>query len=186
MTIFAFNVVKIFTLATTSLVLAVIWCPLLTRYLYKHKLWKKEARIKAISGEDAPILNSLHKEREVSVPRFGGLLIWLTVLIVVLIFYILNVAFDGFWKDLNFLSRGQTWLPLFSLVAASIVGLLDDFLTVSNKGKYIGGGMSFARRIVMVGLIGLVGGLWFYFKLDWHTIYIPTSLSIGKLWATAL
>ncbi len=187
MTLFTFNVFKIFSLAAVSLVLAVLWCPALTRYLYKNKLWKKEARRKAISGEDAPIFNSLHKDREVTVPRFGGLLIWVTTVVIIFIFYVLGLIFDGFWfGNYNFLSRGQTWLPLFTLVAASVVGLLDDILvvfgssfkflkqkTLELKGSYIGGGMSFKRRFIVVVLIGLIGGLWFYYKLGWNTIYIP-------------
>jgi len=173
MDILTFNVIKIFTLATVSLIIAILWCPVLTRYLYKHRLWKKEARAKAISGEDAPIFNSLHKEREVSVPRFGGLLIWVTAVLVIFIFWILGLAFDGFWAKLDIVSRAQTWLPIFTLIAASLVGLADDILQIFGGGKYIAGGMSFRRRFLAVSLIGLIGGLWFYFKLDWHSIYIP-------------
>lgn len=182
MTLFTFNVIKIFLLATTATVLAVFWTPLLTHYLYKYKLWKKEARIKAISGEDAPIFNSLHREKETAIPRFGGLLIWITAIVVVFLFYILAKVFDGYWfSRLNFLSRSQTWLPLFTLVAASIVGFADDILQVFGRGKYIGGGMSFKRRFLMVVLIGLIGGLWFYYKLGFDVIHIPLlgNFSIG-------
>jgi len=168
-----FNVIKIFSLATTAAVLAMLWCPFLTHYLYKYKLWKKEARIKAMSGEDAPVFNKLHKDREVTVPRFGGLLIWVTVVFVVFLFY---------WSpSFNFLSRSQTWLPLFTLVVASLVGFADDILQVFGKGKYIGGGISFKRRFMMVALIGLIGGLWFYYKLGFDIVHIPLlgNFSIG-------
>ncbi|MBU3934917.1 hypothetical protein KKC00_03085 [Patescibacteria group bacterium] len=188
MTIFTFNVIKIFLLATVATVLAMFWTPLLTHYLYKYKLWKKEARSKAISGEDVPVFNSLHKERETAVPRFGGLLIWLTTVAVIFLFYILAKVFDGYWfSRLNFLSRGQTWLPLFTLVAASMVGFADDILQVFSRGKYIGGGMSFKRRFLMVSLIGLIGGLWFYYKLGFDVIHIPLlgNFSVG-LWIIPL
>jgi len=33
--------------------------------------------------------------------------------------------------------------------------------------------MGFKRRLLIVALIGLIGGLWFYFQLDWNTIHIP-------------
>jgi hypothetical protein len=59
------------------------------------------------------------------------------------------------------------------LFFASLLGLFDDISVVSDVGKYIGGGMSFKKRILMVALIGLVGGLWFYYKLGWDTIYFP-------------
>ena len=68
MTLLTFNVIKIFSLAAITSVLAYLWCPLLTNFLYKNKLWKTSARQKAISGEDAVVFNSLHKEKEVGTP----------------------------------------------------------------------------------------------------------------------
>ncbi len=192
MTLFIFNVIKIFLLATLSLILAVSWCPLLTSFLYRHRLWKKNAREKAISGENAPIFYQLHKEKETAAPRLGGLLIWVTVVFLIIIFYLLSLVFNGIFKEFNFLSRGQTWLPLFTLIVASLVGLLDDILVVVDssfkifgkeigKGRYVGGGISFIRRLIIVLLIGLIGGWWFYYRLGWDTIYIPLrgSFSIG-------
>ena len=180
----AFNVIKIFSEAAVTSVLAILWCPLLTHFLYKHKLWKKSARTKAMSGEDAPVFNSLHKEKEVNTPRMGGLLIWVTVVLVIFIFFILSLIFPDTWlAQFNFLSRGQTWLPLFTLVAASIVGLVDDILTVGGGGKYIGGGMRLRKRLLLVTIIGLIGSIWFYQKLGWDTVYIPFigDVAIG-LW----
>ncbi len=184
MTDIAFNVIKVFSLAAIACVVAILWCPLLTSFLYKNKLWKKSARQKAISGEDAVVFNKLHKEKEVNTPRMGGLLIWVTVLLVIFFFYILSLIFPNTWvAQFNFLTRSQTWLPLFALVIASIVGLVDDILVVSGLGKYIGGGISFKKRLLIVILIGLVASLWFYQKLGWDIVYIPFvgDVSIG-LW----
>ena len=134
MTILTFNVIKVFSLAAIASALAIFWCPLLTNFLYKNKLWKKTARQKAISGEDAVVFNNLHKEKEVGTPRMGGLLVWMTVIFITF----------GFWlTPFNFLSRSQTWLPIFTLAVASFVGLIDDILVVKGWGKYIGGGISF-------------------------------------------
>lgn len=170
----AFSAGKVFGLAAFAAAVAILWCPLLTHYLYKHKLWKKTAREKAISGEDAVVFNELHKEKEVGTPRMGGLLIWITVTIVIFLFFILSLIFPNTWLgDLNFLSRSQTWLPLFTLVVASIVGLVDDILTVKGNGKYIGGGLSFKKRLIIVILIGLIGSIWFYQKLGWDVVYVP-------------
>ena len=148
--------------------------PILTHFLYKYKLWRKEVRQKAIDGGGVPIFQKFHKEGETKIPRFGGVLIWGTVLILILFFWVLAQVTDIWWLDkLNFLSRGQTWLLLFTLVAASLLGLADDLLQVFGKGKYIGGGISLKKRLLLVALIGLIGALWFYFKLDWSTIHIP-------------
>lgn len=178
MTQLIFNVIKVFSLAAIACALAILWCPLLTHFLYKHKLWKKTARQKAISGEDAVVFNSLHKEKEVGTPRMGGLLIWVTMLIVIFL-----CSFTPF----NFLSRSQTWLPLFTLVVASIIGFFDDFLQIFGKGKYIGGGLSLKKRLFLVILLGFIGALWFYQKLGWDIIYIPFlgDVSLG-LWYVPL
>ncbi|MCX6719567.1 MAG: hypothetical protein NTV36_00425 [Candidatus Staskawiczbacteria bacterium] len=184
MTKIIFNAIKVFSLATITSVLAILWCPMLTNFLYKHKMWKSCARQKAISGEDAVIFNSLHKEKEVGTPRMGGLLIWITVTLVAFIFLILSLIFPGTWvEQFNFLSRSQTWLPLFTLVVASLVGLVDDFLVTRGWGKYIGGGISFKKRLVIVILIGLIGSIWFYQKLGWDVVFVPFvgDVSIG-LW----
>ena len=174
MSVFTFNIIKILILATLSAGIALVSAPILIKFLHKFKFWKKEARKKTITGEEAKVFYSLHKERETTVPRGGGALIWISVLIIIFLFFALSNFIDIWWfPELNFLSRSETWLPLFTLVAAAIVGLADDILQVSGKGKYVGGGMGFTRRLLIVILIGLIGGLWFYFKLEWNTIHIP-------------
>ncbi|MDP1994632.1 MAG: hypothetical protein Q8K40_05225, partial [Ignavibacteria bacterium] len=97
MTLLIFNVIKVFSLAAVASAIAIFWCPLLTHFLYKYKLWKKTARKKAISGEDAVIFNNLHKEKEVNTPRMGGLLIWLTGLFITFLFFILSLIFPNSW-----------------------------------------------------------------------------------------
>jgi len=182
MTPLIFSVIKVLGVSAAASVIAVLWAPFLINFLYKHQLWKKQARTKAISGEDAVVFNSLHKERETKVPRMGGLLIFITVVVVALILYGISLLFPNSpIASFNFLSRSQTWLPLFTLVAASLFGLLDDILVVSSLGKYIGGGISFKKRLLVVALIGLVGGLWFFYKLQWDVIGIPFfgHVSIG-------
>ncbi len=174
MTLLTFSVIKILVLAALSSVVALILASFLIKFLYKIKFWKKEARSKTITGDEAEVFHSLHKERETTVPRGGGLIIWISLLIIIFFFFILAQFTDIWWlKKLNFLSRSETWLPLFTILAASIVGLLDDILVVLGKGKYIAGGFTFKRRLLIVILIGLVAGLWFYYKLGWDSIHIP-------------
>jgi len=179
---FSIDVIKILFLFTFSSFLAILWTPILTHFLYKYKLWKKEARKKAIDGKSASVFYALHKEKEVGTPRLGGLLIWITVVFVILLFAILAKVFDNsLLEKFNFLSRSQTYLPLGILIAASLLGLGDDILQVFGKGKYIGGGMKFSRRLFLMIIIAGIGAWWFYSKLGWTTIFIPPigDINIG-------
>lgn len=177
-TLFTFNVIKVLLLAAFGAVAVFISAPFLIRFLNKIQFWKKNARHKTITGEEAAVVYSLHKEREISSPRGGGMVIWLAVSLVVFVFWALSFLEEPWWlKMFNFLSRSETWLPLFTLLAASIIGLFDDILAVfGNVGKikeYVAGGLTFKTRLVIVGLIGLAGGWWFWAKLGWTSIHIP-------------
>lgn len=174
MTIANLNIIKILFLMVFSSALAVVWTPLLTNIMYKYKLWRKTARQKSIDGKPVPVFYKYHKEREVNVPRLGGILIWVTTIFTAFLFFILAKVFDGFWLNkISFLSRDQTWVPLAVLVAASLLGFCDDILQIFQKGEYKAGGLKFTRRLLVVLLIGLVAAWWFYFKLEINTIHIP-------------
>ena len=168
------NVVKVFGLASVSFIVAMLWTPLLTHYLYKYKLWRKNVRTKSPDGTATPLFAALHKDRETRVPRMGGMLIWITSLGIALLLYgISTITQSPFWDKVNFISRNQTWLPLFTLAAASLLGLLDDLMQVKEKGGYVAGGLKFRYRLLTIFLIAIVGAWWFHFKLGWNTIYIP-------------
>jgi len=167
------DVIKIFILGALSFILAFWLTPFLTHFLYKYKLWRKEVRTKSIDGKELAFFQKFHAKEERRVPRFGGLLILGSTLILAVFFLLLSKTNIWWLEKLNFLNRSQTWLPLFALFAASGVGLLDDVLQVFNKGKYIGGGLRLKYRIILVALIGLIGAWWFYSKLGYNTIHIP-------------
>lgn len=168
------NVIKILVLCAFSAIIAGLWTPILTHFLYKYKMWRKTARTKTIDNKPAAVFHKMHKNKEVGTPRMGGLLIWVTTLFVIFLFSALAGLFpESKIAKLDFLSRGQTWLPLATLIAASLLGLGDDILQIYSKGKYSGGGIRFTRRLAIVLLIGVVGAWWFYFKLGWSTLHIP-------------
>jgi phospho-N-acetylmuramoyl-pentapeptide-transferase len=166
--------VKILTLFMVSFIVAIALAPVLINLLYRYKAWKKKPREETFGGEKTPVFTRLHAEKEVSTPRMGGVLIWGTVAIVTTLAFVASRLFpDVFIGRLNFVSRSQTWLPLFTLIAASILGLIDDILVVSNRGKYVGGGIRFKFRLALIVLIALIGAWWFHYKLEWSTIYVP-------------
>jgi phospho-N-acetylmuramoyl-pentapeptide-transferase len=169
-----FSVAKVLFFAGLCAFLSLFFAPFLIKLLEKFDFRKKNAREKAISGEEAKFFHSLHKEKEISVVRGGGILIWLSLSFLIFLTHFTAEVTQIWWlKKLDFLSRKETWLPLFALVSASLLGLVDDYLTVRKKGTYVGGGLGFWRRFFLVSLIGLIGGLWFYYKLEWTTVHIP-------------
>lgn len=172
--LFTFNVLKVLVVFILSSIFSFFLSFFLIKLLYKLNFWKKEARKLTITGEEASVFYSLHKEKETKIPRGGGILVWVSVLFSVVFFYLLSFLQTPWWlKKMNFLSRRQTWLPLFSLLAGSLVGLIDDILVVFGKGKYAGKGLEFWKRFLIVSLIGLIGGLWFFLKLEWDSIRLP-------------
>jgi len=169
------DIVKIFVPWVVSFFVGLAGAPLLAHYLYKHKMWKKKAgNPVGIGGGGTPIFNKLHKEKETGTPRMGGVLIWGSALATIFIFWFVSWLFPtDLTQKMDFMSRGQTWLPLFTLVAGSLVGLFDDILVVSGKGKYIAGGLPLRTRIFIVLWIAFIGAIWFYFKLEVSSILIP-------------
>ncbi len=159
------NIIKILILTTLSFVLAFILTPLLTHFLYKYKLGKS---IRA-TGQ-TPVFTSLHAHKA-GTPTMGGVLIWFTALVMALFFFYLHHYFpELFLAKLNFLTRSETILPLGALIATALVGLIDDFIDIKNKGR---GGISVKHRLLIYTIIAIVGALWFYYKLNWDVFHIP-------------
>ncbi len=172
----AFYVTKILFFISLAFVFTILWTPLLTNFLYKHKIGKKIR-----NNGKTPLFSSLHAHKA-GTPTMGGVLIWVTVLIFILSFFYLAKFFpNSIFARLNFLSRGQTLLPLGALVATAIVGLFDDWLDVRGRGVFGGGGLGVKHRLFVYTFIALVGAWWFYFKLDWDVFHIPFvgGLNVG-------
>lgn len=154
-----------------SFTFGILLAPVLTYYLYKYKAWKKKGgKVKGM-GDDAgtPLFNELHAIRETSAPRMGGIIAWGSVALTAGLFVILAALYDGAWSELDFVNRGQTWLPLFALLAGGIVGLVDDFLEVAKSE----GGLALPWRLLLVTCLGAFAGWWFYEKLDISAVGIP-------------
>lgn len=178
------SVIKVFAPTTIAFFVGIAMTPFVTHFLYKHKMWKKKAGKISPDGKETPIFNELHKDKEVGTPRMGGIIIWGSTIVTIAIISLLAFLFPSeTTTKLSFLSRNQTWLPLFTLLVASLLGLLDDYLQVTTSGTPQAGGLSFFKRLSVVVLLGLVGGWWFYFKLGFDAIHVPFwgSLSIGLL-----
>lgn len=161
-----FAILRMLFLAILSFALAMAWTPLLTFVLYRFKLGKSIRN----TGE-TPVYSTLHAAKG-GTPTMGGVLIWLTTLLVTLFFWFLGYLAPTVFGTLNFLSRSETWLPLFALVAAALVGLVDDLMNVWGVGAETGG-FRVRHRMILYSVIAAIGAWWFYFKLGWDTIHVP-------------
>ncbi len=178
------NVLKVFAPSSIAFMVGILMTPALTYYLYKYRMWKKRPGKVAPDGTATPIFDSLHKEKEVGTPRMGGVIIWLSTLVTIGAIWLLSMIFPNeITQKLDFLSRNQTWLPLFTLIIASLVGLIDDWMQVRDGGEAYVGGLSFWKRLSVVILLGLAGGWWFYARLGVDSVHVPFygDLSLGLL-----
>ena len=167
------DVLKIIVPTVLSFFIGLSITPFLTKYFYKYKMWKKSPRTEAQTSE---VFNGIHNtDSEMSTPRVGGIIIWLSVFLVVCIIYIVSIFFDISVADkLNFFSRSQTVVPLGAFFFSALVGLSDDLLQIFGKGTYAKDALVYRKvKIVFVTLIGLAIASWFYYKLDFTTIHIP-------------
>ena len=161
------NVIRIFAVATTAFFVALLFTPLWTKFLYRYRLGKQIVR-----ADTAPIFSEMHKKK-VGTPTMGGVIVWFTVLILALgLFWISKMWPDSYIANFNFLSRGQTWVPLAALVVAAIFGFIDDLFGIMRIGPG-GGGLTMRDRIIMYTLVGAGGAWWFYYKLGFDFINIP-------------
>jgi len=158
--------VRILVLTTLGFLIALIISPLWYRFLVKHRFGKQIR-----DSKETPVFSALHKKKE-GTPTGAGVIIWLTVAILALVFDLANKFGDGYFKYLNFVSRSETYLPLAAMLAAALLGFLDDWLGVLRLGKN-GQGIRVSYKIIVYTIIAAVGAWWFYFRLGWNVINIP-------------
>lgn len=150
--------------------------PIATHYFYKYRMWKRKAREDNIPTDAKEKFSKIHDGKaELSTPRVGGMIIWISVILTVAVILLVDYIFgNSITAKMSFISRNQTLLPFFSLIVASLIGLADDFLQIFGKGNWARDPI-FLRylKISIILILGLVIGLWFYTKLGVTGIYIP-------------
>lgn len=176
-----FYLIRILFLATLAFVFTIAWTPLWTHVLYKYRLGKKIRN----SGT-TPIFSQMHAHKA-GTPTMGGVLIWVTTLLLAVFFFLLARIFPNqYTEGLDFLSRRETWLPLGALVITALVGLVDDYLDISGRGVFGGGGLKVRHRLLIYSIIAAFGAWWFYAKLDWDAFHIPFYGHINLGWTYML
>ena len=160
------TLIQMFLLGLFGLLLAMAATPLYTTLAYQGKWWKK-VRTDAWAGGKATVYQKLHAAKHKrNIPTMAG---------VIFIFSIAVITLTG---NLN---RGETWLPLAGMLAAGAVGLIDDVMNIRSSGGIAG--MRAKVKFALYSAVALIGGWWFYAKLDVTSVYIPglEHVQIGAL-----
>lgn len=156
--------------ALISFTIGICITPVVTHFLYKHKVWKKKGGKIALGGLEATEFNRLKGDDETKTPRMGGIVIWGSVLLTLGGTYILSFVFPNtFFADLNYLSRSQTLIPAATLLVGALIGFLNDFYDISHTGQ----GMRLSVRLGLITVLSTVLGWWFYAKLGVSAVNIP-------------
>lgn len=134
-------------------------------FLIRFKLGKN-IRTEASGGGKAELYNALH-QKKAGTPTMGGVLIWGTVLVVV--FFSRVLSYFGVFEH-SLVNRNETYLPLVTLAAVAVLGLIDDYLNIKGWGKK---GLSVKPKFLWLILFALLGAWWFYFKLGYNEIHVP-------------
>ncbi len=179
------DVLKVVVPSVLTFLIGISITPFFTNIFYKHRMWKKSSRTEAgdITNDD---FGKVHNtSAELSTPRIGGVIIWVSVLLTIAIIYLFSKFYPtDLTEKLNFFSRSQTYIPIGTLILASLIGLADDLLQIFGKGGYAKDPLIYRKvKIVFVTIISLLVGYWFYDKLQFTTIHIPFNgeLQLG-LW----
>jgi len=156
----------IFISFTSAFILAILLTRPFISLLKKYKIHKQIREVDA-SGEKASIFHALHIKKQGTL-TMGGILIWGTTLIIVLLSRVLS--YFG-WIDHALINRKETWLPLATLAAVGLLGAVDDYFNIRGKGK--SKGINIKPKMLWLLLFALLGGLWFHFKLGYDQFHMP-------------
>ena len=177
------DILKVIIPPVLTFFIGVAITPLFTKYFYEYKMWKKAPRSQSDTIE--AFVNIHNTESEISTPRVGGIIIWMSVLLTIFSIYLASVFFPtNITTKLSFLSREQTLIPLAALIFGALLGLFDDALQIMGKGDYAKDNPAYRKiKILLITIIGAMIGYWFYYKLGMTAVHFPfwKDINLG-LW----
>ncbi len=174
------DIVKVIVPLAAAFFVGISITPIVTHYLFKYKVWKKKGGKEALDGNVATEFNKLHGAGELHTPRMGGIVVWASALLTTFGLSALAHFFPSSTTlKLDFLSRDQTWIPLFALITGALVGFLNDVFDIHEDGPR---GIPLRIRLLIIGGLSLFIGWWFYTKLAVTTIGIPFGMPLEIGW----
>lgn len=172
------GLIKILLPTAVAFFFGIFITPVATKYFYKYKMWKKRVRTETVSAESTEFsrIHQAKEASEVSTPCVGGIIVWVSVLLTVFIFYVLSMMpFNhGFWSEMNFWSRAQTYVPIGVFVLGALLGLLDDMLEITGRSNITRDTPWYTKmKLGLIIATGAVAGWWFFAKLGMDSVNIP-------------
>ena len=167
------NLLKIAIPTAFAFFLALLITPIATHFFYKYKMWRKYSR--STTGVITEFSKVHNGEDELHTPRVGGIIIWFSALLTTLVFYLPSIfSPSANAEKMNFLSRSQTLIPIFTLFLCSLVGLSDDLIQIYGTGKIARDDKSWrVWKIALVTVISFFIGCWFFYKLGMTSLHVP-------------
>jgi len=162
-----YETTRVFIMMALAFTVALFLTPFVYHFLIKLDLRKKNIR----DAASAPIFFKFHQQKN-QTPTMAGVIIWGTVLILALGFFIFQKFIDGFFNYFNFVNRAETYLPLAAMGIGGLFGLIDDVLGVLKIGPH-GGGLDIRFKLILYTIMAALVAGWFYFRLNWNVLYIP-------------
>ncbi len=157
------TLIRILLLGFGCFVLSMLITPIYTYVAYKGKWWKQQ-RTDAWAGGEAKVYKKLHAEKHKrNIPTMAGLIFVASIVITTILFN---------------LDRSQTWLPLAGMIFAGIIGLIDDWMNIRGGGTGVAG-MRSKIKFTLHSVVALMGGWWFWAKLDVTSVQVP---GLGQLY----
>lgn len=160
-----------------AFIIGIFITPFFTNIFYKYKMWKRSSRIEKDNqgylGSMPDEFLKIHNKKETNTPRVGGVIVWVSISLTIIIGSLFSLMNISWVKNLNIITRGQTLIPFLSLLLGAGLGLIDDLLQIFGSGKNLKIGIPRKIRITFVLFVGAVEGIWFFQKLGFDSISIP-------------
>ncbi len=151
------TLIRVLLLGFLAFLVSMLITPIYTTLAYNGQWWKKQ-RSEGMGGVATPVYKKLHAAKHKrNVPTMAGII------------FVVSAALVTLTANLD---RSQTWLPLAGMVGAGAIGLIDDFMNIRSNGKGVAG-MKAKVKFLLYSGVALVGGWWFFAKLDVTGIYLP-------------
>lgn len=158
------NLLQIFAYCLFTFIFAIAFYPKFIQLIRKYKLTQK-IRSEGLSGGKLMAMLHAHKK---GTPTMGGIIIIAAVFVTVA--FSRGLAYFGV-IDYSLLNRGETYLPLATLLFVGVLGVIDDYLNITEKSKHKG--LSVRVKFWSLFLFAVIGAIWFTFKLEYSLLHIP-------------